>query len=260
MPNYESIQGKIQKGRGKAAAKLGPPFDIYRVGASASGAWVSPSNKIRSGHPIIYQIGTGKINRSLETDNRLGMIWFEMKADLSEFRLGDIFILNDPVFGLHKTHVQGTEEITGLCLVTHGAIKSNAGARINTFVKVYRLGKTVDSSGYYSPSLVGDSLPLRLVNGSYILGAAGETPDLIPAGIQAHHRTYGDRQVEDVPGMGRKSSWAIYLPPLPGGFKLQEGDRIVAADESSYQVLVPFYQETGAVGHQLFCEREVAND
>lgn len=256
MADYASIQRKVEKGRGKAAARAGVPYNAYRIPEDGEGDFIKDAHKIYTRFKMISRIGQAKLNASLETDNRLGMLWFELTGDFSRFKLGDVFLLNDSLYGVGRVQVS-EDDYLGLALAANAPGKKVIGARISGNIRVRRVNEEGDSENWNQT--MRNSKPLRLIDGQYVFGEDNENPDLIPAGIQAHHRTYGDRQMVEVPAMPRRSTWAIYVPPLPGGFMFQERDRIIADDGSIYEVLVPFYQGSGVVGHQLFCEREVSN-
>lgn len=255
MPDWSGIQPKIDRGRGKAAGVLGPPFDVYRL--SASGDFISDANRIAQGVRMYYRVETSRdVYGALEANKLQEIVIYDLIADLSQFKLGDIFVCKDPIYGESHTKTIGTKRLNAFAHASHGPIKKVIGARINTEIRVKRQRSEPDEEGNWSPTS-DNANSLKIVNGVCKFGIPEQKPSLIPVGLVAARGSYGDRQFNDVPAMSRKSSWVMYVPNLPG-FHFREGDRIETRDGAKYVVIVAYEEETGFCGSQLFIEREIA--
>lgn len=258
MPDYVDLQDYFETGRGKAAEIFGVPADVYRLGNTAGGNYLDDANKIDTATNLFFKGATAKeLRADLETDPRLGTSWFVMIADFSLYQVGDIFVVQDPFFGAGHTAVSwATTEYRGFALAQHGEAKKSFAARLNTTIQISRLEcDSVD--GTYFASGTDQGQPLILADGAFMLGGIGDAPTAIPVGLISTGRTYGDKTLSDIPGDQHNSAWYCYVPPL-NGFSFREGDQITAADGAIYRVLIPYHQDVGAVGSQLFLERQSA--
>lgn len=258
--SYDDIQDQIDQGRQQAADVLGPPHDVYRMAnPDVNGNVLIAGNRIATGINIFSKIAYGAALRtSFESSRQQGVEWYEIIADMSPFRLGDIFLLTDAVYGAGYSSVGFTEhgEFKGFALADHSPIKKSLGGRLNTTVQIYRPSRTRNDNKQFDRTLdTGE--PLVLENGSFSLGDTGDTATKIPAGLMAQGRSYGDKIFDSPTGEKRRSGWGLYMPALKG-FQGEEGDRVVAADGSKYVVIIPYTQYVGATGTQWFLEREAA--
>jgi hypothetical protein len=254
--DYAGIQNKLNYGRGKEAKVLGPPFNVYRLNSSSTGAVIAPSNKIATNISARRKkLKTG--DASFETDIGPGTYWYEIIADLTQFRVGDVFVLNDPVYGAGFTSVGfDTLEFEAFAMAGERPTTKAVAGRIDRNITVFRPNFGPDSGGYGKQTLDND-FPIVLNTGTFSLGAVGDTPAQIPAGFMALARPSGGPMFPETPNMTEHTQWRCYVPPLPG-FTFREGDRIIAPDESRYVVVHPYRQEAGLVGSQLLMRREVA--
>lgn len=254
--SYDEIQDLIDEGRQLAAEELGPPHDVYRfLNPDINGNVLIAGNKIASLISIYTKIGYGGgIRTSFEAEKQQGIIWYEIIADMSPFRLGDVFILNDPVYGAGYSSVNfPTNEFKGFALADHSPIKKALGGRLNCTVTIFRPSVGPNSNMQWDKNK--DWLdPLVLANGAWGLGVRGATPTKVPAGLTAMGRTYGDKMFSS-PAAKRGSGWELYVPALKG-FDAQEGDKIVGPDGARYTLIIPYTQKVGATGSQWFLERE----
>jgi hypothetical protein len=259
MANYIDIQRAIDRGRGAAAQVLGEPSNVFRLVAGANGNYLDSTNKIASPNIFFRGCSAKDIRAGLESDSRLGTFWFEMIGDMSSFQLGDIFLINDPVYGSGSTLVPWTTtEFRAICFAQHAPVKKSFGARLNTTIQVRRLtNAAAQNGGKYWQAGQNDGSPVCLVNGQFVLVAG--TPSNIPCGLIATGRTYGEKSFNDDPTNLHKSAWYCYVPPLQG-FNFREDDRVIAADGAIYRVLIPYQQQAGAVGSQLYLERLSAGE
>lgn len=257
MPDYVDLQGYFETGRGKAAEIFGVPADIYRLNDSSSGSYLDIENKIATATDLYFKGATAKeLKSDLETDVRLGSSWYVLIADLSLYQVGDIFLIQDPVFGAGHTAVPWqTSQYRGFALAQHGETKKSFAARLNTTVKISRPECDPDTGNYFPSGTGGDQVLLS--NGQFTFGSTTDEGTAIPVGLYASGRTYGSKTFSDVPSDQPKSSWFCYVPPLQG-FSFREGDQLTAADGAIYRVLIPYSQDVGACGSQLFLERESA--
>ncbi len=258
MVNYAGIQNKIDRGRGKAASKLGQPYNVFR-NLTTGGAtnFLDTSNKVASNYLCFRKgIGGGAVE-SVETETKQGTFWYQMVSNLIGFKTGDVFIQNDPLYGAGFTSVTfATVEFNGLCLASHAPVKKTIAARVDRLASIYRPASTGPDTNNYFSNQLSQMLPLQLTAGIYALaGSPTATPTLIPVGMMPHARPYGGNIFDEVPGMPKKTLWFVYVPPL-NGFFIHEQDKIQLQDGSIYTVLHPYEQYAGCVGFQLVCERE----
>lgn len=258
MPKYRAIQRKIDKGRGKAAKVLSPPHDVYRIGET-SGDFIQPANLVKSKVPMYRKVKTSKdIGGSLEANKWQELTVYDLIGDLSKFKLGDVFIVKDPYYGDDHTQVAGTKEINGFYVASHAPIKRGLGPRINTLIRIRRQSTRGDADGFASTT--SDNAPcVKIVSGRCRFSLADDDGSWIPAGLVATRGSYGDKAVDDVPSMIRKSAFVGVVPPLPG-FKFRPGDRVESISGAKYMVVVAYPEETGFCGTQLFLELENAAD
>ncbi len=257
--SYDQIQDLIDMGNGFAAAELGQPYDVYRmVQSDDAGNVLIPINRIASSVKFFTKIAYGGgVRESLETEKNQGVLWYRLIGDLRPFLVGDIFILNDPVYGRGSSSVNFfTKEYKGFALADHSPIKKSLGGRLNCTVNVLRPSAVPNASGQWDKTRQ-DAQPVVLSDSVFSLGDVGETPCQLPAGLIAMGRSYGERGFTQVPGEQRKSSWELYMPAL-NGFNIREGDRIIGPDGARYIVVIPYSQHVGATGSQWFMEREAA--
>lgn len=253
MADRETIQRNIDRGRGKAADKLGAPFDVYRLSVTSGGNFLASGNKIKSGYPVLTR--PASLGAHKEGVVSAGIIEYNLVGDFTDFLVGDIFVSVDTAYGAGKTVAPGAPagSIQGFCLTQHASIRKAIGARINDTAQIYRLNKGVDPEGYWSSTL-DNAAPLVLSAGSFAI--ASGTAAKIPIQLSPILRPYGERVIEKEPSNTRQAAYMAFVPPLPG-FHFRSGDRLVARDGARYVVAVPGGQDVGAVGSTLFLQREV---
>ncbi len=269
MSHFNHIERQIDRGRGKAAKHLGPPFDVYRIQANAALNYLDAANKIRSNFPVFRRVLKGLEHKE---GPDMGSLFFEMIADMSNFVTGDVFVERDPFYGTSGYPTAGditpfpTPQFNGICLAFHAPIRKNIGARVNRLGIVFRPTGAPDANGYWSPD-INSAQPLLLSNGSWALAAPGAANALIPMGVSANERFHGEL-IHGLPSSTPLTRWFIFVPALKG-FQFLEGDIIASLDAdapvedyadilqngSRYIVIHPFGQESGLVGNQLVCER-----
>jgi hypothetical protein len=254
---YIDVQNQIQAGLRLAANEIGVPHSIYRVGSQSNGDVLNAENLIAQNVLVRTTVAYGgQMRLALETEKQMGMLWYNLVFDCRPFQVGDIFVNTDPVYNAGATGVSyPTLEFKGFALADRSPEKKNLGGRLNLQAYINRMSAGPDSSDRYDRTNL-NAQPLILTNGQFALGTPGETGSLIPMGLLTSGRSYGDRAFDQIPGEERKSGWVCYVPPLPG-FHFKAGDRIITELGARYTVIVPFGQEIGASGFQLFLEREV---
>lgn len=255
---YDQIQKNIQKGRGFAAKELGPPHDVYRITSQDDqGNVFIPANKIATAVKFFTKIAYGaSIRTSFEGERQQGILWYEIIADLTNYLVGDIVKLNDPIYGAGYSSVNfPNEQFKGFAIADNSPLKKALGGRLSCCINIFRLSETPTGDDWSATRKSGR--PVVVSNGTFSLGDVGSTPCKIPAGLMASGKSYGDKIVDQVPGLQRKSGWELYLPAL-NGFDIREGDRVQGPDGARYVVIVPYTQKVGATGSQWFLEREDA--
>lgn len=257
--DYAGIQQKLDYGRGKEAQKLGVPHNVFRMqNPDASGNVLIAGNQIGTAIKAFTKIAYGAgVRDSFEAERVQGILWYQVIADLRPYLVGDIFIVNDPLYGQGFSSVNfSTNQFKGFALADHSPIKTALAGRIDTTVQIYRPTVAVNGSGQWDLTSTG-SQPLVLSNGAFSLGTVGAIATKIPAGLVASGKSYGNQAFSQVPGGQRKSGWELYVPAL-NGFNVHEGDIVIGPDGAKYLVVVPYTQFVGASGSQWFLERQAA--
>ena len=266
MVNYASIARHIDKGLGKAANKLGQPFNGYRIESGNSGDFPSGWTQISGDFSLFRRRIT---DAKLEMGMQKATLWFNIIGNMSPYLLGDVFVQNDPPYvpgvsyGAGATSIPGTAELNAMCLAWHAPVDKRIGARIDRRVQIYRPssapGTTTDggqSISYWKQTHDND-LPLILTSGTYAFGSNGATASWVPAGISSQHRQSEVLFQPGVPGMIKPAKWFFYVPPLPG-YTAREGDALIDENGARYVVLSPYEQQTGVVGNQFICDRKIS--
>lgn len=268
MVDYAKVQRHIDRGKGIAAKKLGPPFLGYRITGTSAGDFPGGWSPVVTPHGVNFKLFRRRMSEvKLETGIKGAAVFFDIIANMDPFLLGDILVQNDPPYvpgvsyGAGATSVPGTIELNAMALAWHGPVSKAVGARIDRRVTVYRPAASPTTQGdgsKYWESTHDKDLPLVLTAGQYALGSPGGTnASLVPAGISTQHRQSDRPFTPDVPGMLKPVKWFFYLPPMPG-YMAREGDTIVDENGARYVVVSPYEQQTGLVGQQLICDRTAA--
>jgi hypothetical protein len=258
--NWAQVQSKIDKGRGKAAIRVGSPYSIYRIQANGAVQYLDPLNVIATNIHVLRRVIKG--GPALESPTRMGTLYYEVVGDFTKYLVGDVFVSTDPFYLAGDTQVSyPTLQISAFALASHAPVKKSLGARVDRLVQIFRPDTAPDLTktavpGYWEAYTIGSTLPLVLTNGTFAFGAQAQTACFIPVGLQSSDRVTG-RLLEDVPGMPGKTRWFAYVPSLHG-FSFREGDILLMQDGSRYIVFHPYAQETGLVGSQLVLERVLA--
>jgi hypothetical protein len=248
--NNRGIQRHIDRGRGKAALRLGMPHSVYRLQNNTSVNYLDPANIVALNVPIFWHMGV--VVKDYEGP-KLGPLSMEVIGDFTNYEIGDVFIRTDPYYGQGSTTVPwDQDEFLGFALASHAPVHKTLGGWLNHYAMIYRPEGAPDANGYYSTD-TSSSQPLALVNGIFTFEAPGSLPAFIPSGWTSHERLYG-MMFSGVPTSTPMSRWLAYLPVLPG-YVPREGDRIQFQDGSSYVVIHPYAQNTGFVGSQIICDR-----
>jgi hypothetical protein len=270
MVSYARIAHHVDKGRGIAARKLGPPYLAFRVTTAAVGnfpdGWTAtdgPQGGL-SFNLFRRRIADTKVELALP---RAALV-FEIIGNMEPFLMGDVFLQNDPAYvagvsyGAGATILPGTQQITAMCLALHQPVGKSVGMRLDRCAAIYRPATSPlafeDASAYWETTHDNDS-PLVLSGGQYSFqpGAAGQQGSLVPVGLTADHRggekVFGPR----VPGMVAPIRFFVYIPPLPG-YAAREGDALITEDGARYVMRSPYVQEAGVVGTQTLCDRKIS--
>jgi len=267
--NWHTTQRHIDVGRGKAGQALGPPCNVFRVGASASGNYLDTAQQVGSGVRVHRKITHA--TPDLETSTRMESLFYKIYVDATFWLVGDVFVEADPFYGAGSTMTtfapQGPQ-FEAYCLAFHGPTKATIAARVDRLANIFRpaLGATTDSEGTYFSETVGSGteLPLVLSGGAFSFAAAGTTPTAVPVGVMSTPRTFRP-EFPGMPGSTELVHYFFYVPPL-NGVDLREGDRILIdginiAESSAgrYVVHGPWVQYAGVSGYQLVCKRMIGN-
>lgn len=254
MADWSTIQPKIAAGRGKAAAVLGMPHDVYRITTGSNGDWIAAGNKLAAQVEIFWKAAK-YVTGTQEGDTKRGFSVYELVQDFSEYKVGDVFVNADPTYqaGFVKTEF-ATTDLNAICLAANAPEHKSIGVSCNKLARIYRpagAGPTPD--GYWEPT-TENSTPFRCVNGVFTEGTVGQSAAVVPMGLQPLSPG-GDKAMANVPGMTRKSNFACYFPPLQG-LILAENDRIIDNFNNRYSVLMAYRQDTKLAGNFLIVEKE----
>lgn len=266
MVNYARIQHHIDRGKGIASQKLGPPFQAYRVISASAGDFPGGWSQVSANFPLFTRRFSGADTKSA-SGLKGTTLWYDLVGNMEPFLLGDVFLLNDPPYvpgvsyGAGATSIPGTIELTGYCLAYHPPVAKAIGAHLDRKVTIFRPAvepaAQPDGSQYWESTHDNDQ-PLKLVAGQFGFGAAGSGgASLVPAGIASAHKRGDALFGPGVPGMTKTAHWFFYIPPLPG-YLPREGDAIVDQNGARYVVISPYEQLTGCTGFQLLCDRKIA--
>jgi hypothetical protein len=265
----------MEAGFGQAAAQTGQPYTAYRIISSSSGDFPSGWSTIGT-NVLIYKTRMSSTAASTIESALLspGTMFFSMVANMSNYLLGDVFVLSDAPYvagvsyGAGATSIVGpTLEINALALAWHPPVFTPVGARISHRVRIYRPQQAPErrinpdgSQTYMWRQTEFHGQPLILSSGKYSFGAIGATPSWIPAGISGTERpSRGANFIPAPPGTPYIPRYFAYLPPLPG-YEPTEGDRLLTEDGARYIVVNPYKQEVGFVGAQMSIDRVISQD
>jgi hypothetical protein len=254
MANYVGLTRHVWAGRGHAARAVGVPYNVYRITSASNGNYIDTSNKISTDFYVLAKVHK---DGTYETPLDMKTMFFNFVGDTTTFDIGDVFILNDPVYGTGDQVVDfPTQQFRGMCLAYNPPISKLAvAARVDRLAQIYRPAPGIDSTGYWSQA-TDNALPLIMNAGQFDFSAApGAVATMIPVGLVPFPRPSGGAQFKpDLPGTLEFPSFFIYTPPLEG-VHLREGDRIVDQSGARYVVMVPWIQEAAISGNQLGCRR-----
>lgn len=265
MVDYARIQHHIDRGKGIASKKLGPPFTAYRVQPNSAGDFPAGWSQITVNFPLFTRrfVGETKVPSGLRNVTQ----WYDLVGNMEPYLLGDVFLQIDPPYqpgvsyGAGATSIPGTQEFIAYCLAWHPPVNKAIGGHLDRCVTVWRPAvdpaALQDGSDYWKSTHDNDR-PLVLQAGQYAFQNPGSVgASLVPAGIASAHKRGDALMPPGVPGMPKSAHWFFYLPPLPG-YMPREGDAIVDQNGARYVVASPYEQLTGLVGFQLLCDRKIA--
>lgn len=262
--NYARVEHHIDRGRGKAAQKLGQPFNAYRVTSASSGDFPDGWTLEAAAFPLFRRrITEAKLEVGLKNISLL----YEIIANMEPFLLGDVFLQVDPPYvagvsyGAGATFLPGSAEFNAMCFASHFPVGKSVGNRLDRRVSIYRPAgapQTLQDGSLYWESTHDNDQPLLLANGAFGLGAAGAGEGhMVPAGWASQHRQSERTFGPGVPGMLKPIKYFFYLPPLPG-YMAREGDALIDENGARYVVVSIYEQQSGVVGQYLVCDRKIA--
>ncbi len=251
LQQYAGIQNLVDYGRGLAANVVGQPGSIYRMNTTVNGDYVQTASLEYTNFPVLRRV----INEatSLETHEKMGLVFYEVICNLNLLKVGDIWIQTDPFYGAGADIVTyPTAEFVGLVLVHHAVMTKALAIQVHRYAYIYRMLGGTGSGGYFN-TYQQQAAGFTLVNGvgSFVPNGA---PSQIPIGLQP--RTGGHRKAmtPDIPGETPETEFTCYIPPIDGYAPL-EGDIIETANGSRYVVIVPWHLEAGVVGNSVLLRR-----
>lgn len=271
MSNYASIQAKIDRGKGKAAQRLGQPFSAYRLTPQSNGDYPTAWATVAENFPIFRR--RLRSERELEAAIANAAMFYDIIGDMTAFLLGDVFVQTDPPYAAGVSYGTGATQVdlespgekgaqfNGFALSWHPPVRKAAGGRLDRRCRIFRANNAPrtlpDMSTYWQTTHPGD-LAFVLVNGVMQLAQPGIAGSLVPCGFTSAYRPYGPLPFKpSPPGMTRPFHLFGYLPPLPG-YEPREGDALITEDDQRFVIVEPFWQAAGVVGYQLVLDRTAA--
>lgn len=251
LRQYAGIQNLIDYGRGLAANVVGQPGSVYRLNSITNGALVQNESLVYENFPILRRV----INEaaSMETHERMGLVFFEIVCNLNLLKTGDVWIQTDPYYGAGSDLVTYTTgEFVGLVVAHHAVMKKALAVQVHRYAYIYRMLGGTGTGGYFN-TYQQQAAGLTMVNGAASF-VSGGVPSEIPIGLQP--RTGGHRKAmtPDLPGETPETEFTCYIPPISGYAPL-EGDIIQTVNGSRYVVVVPWHLEAGVVGNSVLLRR-----
>lgn len=246
--DYTTWENLVNEVSGVGATLVGKPYNVYRITSTSNGDFIQPANLVFS--IFIEREKDSSSDPGRETLGQ-GVFWYSLVGDLSLCLVGDVFVQDDPFFGVGHTIITGpTQQFVGLGLSEYDALKLPTAGRLDRNVRVYRppLGPNSDLQW---DNTVPSASALVCTAGAFGLVPYTSSPvaSYVPMGFQLDKKARGNIIV-DVPDVPPVTRWQAYVPPLPG-FTFREGDIIVNQEGDRYRVENPYRQDTGVVGSQL---------
>jgi hypothetical protein len=254
--DYTTNQSLVNQARGQASEFLGQPYNVYRITSGSNGDVIQSSNLIFTGYPVRKLKASGKDMPRVETDVNPGLMVFALLADMSNIMTGDIFVLNDNVYGPGQTAVEfATQQFNAFGIATtYTQLGKGLGGRLDRNIQVFRPNNLPDSDGYLDETL-NDGLPLQCVSGVFTLGAVGATACQIPSGFMSAPRRLRGAVTPNLSNMPPRVVFSIYVPPL-NGYHFRRGDILcVQGTQDRYRVLEAFFEDEGFVGTFINAEQ-----
>lgn len=250
MTRIAHIDSKIQRGRGKAASKLGQTYTQYRLG--------STSGSITSGTPIAtnFPARIAKASKKAIENQSFDLLVMEATCDNRTLEIGDLLV--ETGYGSDNgqywvAQKRPTRETLW--------VRAESNCNITRPMPTAGAASQQPASG---PELVDGwagvqkdtEQILTLQNGLYsFTSTAGATKAVIPAGLQPLNRIK-DARDPDIPTALYREHFLVYLPLLPGAI-LNELDRISFSNMGdAYEIALMFTTEqTGLSGWILIVEK-----
>lgn len=253
MPSFERIDKKIQYGRGRAAQKLGQPYNVFRLTAQSNGSVIGAVPTLRN-VPMMLKRTTSK--------SKLENVILEALAYTGTTD-------NRPLLPGDLLQEFGYESPGGVyCFAQRRPLKDSIFVRCENGASIYR-PRPLAGAADQQPSNASPPTTIRntdygglstanretvvLIDGVYSFELSGTIdpntghpypPASIPVGLQQQNRSR-DGRMPDIPTGLPRTFFVIYVSPMPGA-EVAELDIIKAANADQY--VVRQIQETDPVG------------
>lgn len=265
-PMYAQLTDIMDQVNGVGASINGQPYKVYRIKPQSVGDVVVQPNMVNPDARVWREAMDSEAQRAFEGTKANEIYWFKLVGDFRCNFVGDIFVLNDPYFGVGRTQVNyksaqnnNTEmpepQLNGFALAIHPVLKYAIGGRLDRYINICRPATSPDATGYLDSTFNGAD-QLVLSNGTFKLMPKGAQASYIPAGMMVLRRQR-NTVMPDTPDMPLKTLWSCYTIPLPG-YSIVEGDIITDSDGARYRVISCWRQDVGVCGNQMILEREVS--
>ncbi len=250
LSQYASIQNIIDYGRGLAANVVGQPGTLYRISANTNGAIVAPANAVYTNFPLLRRVISSA--SSVESHGVEESLLFEIVCNLNDVVVGDIWIQNDPKYGVGADiATYETSEFIGMAVAMHAVMRKAIGVQLHRYASIYRMMRGVDNSGYAN-AFQQQAYGLSIVNGAAEFLPTGASS--IPIGMAP--RTGGFeapvhpniRSLPDIP------QYHIYIPPI-SGYAPIEGDVIQTTNGARYYVMSSWHMDVGLLGNMVVARK-----
>src|SRR5579875_346162 len=246
----QRIDAHNQRGWGKAAAKLGQTYDIYRL--------INQNTSIVSGTPIMTGFPAHWVkSQKREVENQIfDLFAVSVYCDSRPLDLFDVAV--ETGYGAEE----GDVFIVAQKRPRHKAIWVRCEAYISITRPATQAGASTQQptqGSVITPGWGGtykaNEKVLTLTSGTYAFVAGAPTPASIPCGLQPLNRIRDGQLPRGLPTRFYREHYVAYLPLLPGEI-IREEDILNFPNEDRYEVALVYTSvDTGLSGYILVVEK-----
>lgn len=236
MTRIAYIDGKVQRGRGKASNVLGQTYTVQRLSAAVNGS-ITNASPLYTGFPA----SVAKASKMKIENQTFDLQVFTATCDNRNLQIGDL--LTETGYGsdggaftlAQKRPLRETILVRTESSITITRPKPAGGQASQQPLQ----GSTI-APGYLGVNKAGE-WPLTLANGMYAFEPTG-SPAVVPCGLQPLNRVRDGAKGDAagrLPTALYREHFLAYLPLLPGE-TLNELDRLNFGNSDRYEVALFF--------------------